>query len=477
VLAAFAAAPERLLTAPRADPRDQRERQPAAVFLSACAARAGRHVVSSELGGLREPWFELVPSFEAGPLSRPSTPRELDLGDLLAAHPQASLDPLHIAGIPVARERPELGRGLQAAAARRTGRFDEWSGAVGPSEQLLAPDRPRSATGLESYAKCPRSWFLRNVLHVDAIDDPTEAELISPADEGSLVHQVLETFIGRSLGRPSHEPWTADDLAELDATFDEIADDYEADGRVGRPLLWSVRRQQLRHQLHRILVHDQRFRSEQAVAPAAVELGFGDGDDVVAITLADGRQMTFHGYADRVDRSVDGRRLVVYDYKTGSPASFNRLERSIRAGDITAQGTYLQLPIYALAAKARFPGATEIASYYWFVGRSGMGKLVGAAIDAAVERRFVDVVEVIVDGMEAGRFPANPGAETWNRGQWSFEHCTWCDFNRICPTSRGEAWVRVREADELRRYRALTDGTDLAVEPDADPAATVEQAS
>jgi hypothetical protein len=462
VLAAFAAAPQRVLTTPRADPRDQRERQPAAAFLAACTARAGRHILSGELARLREPWFELVPSFEAGPLSRPATPRELDLGDLLAAHPQASLDPLHIAAIPVARERADLARGLEAAAARRAGRFDEWSGAVGPSGELVAPDRPRSATGLESYAKCPRSWFLRNVLHVDAIDDPTESELISPADEGSLVHQVLESFIGRSIGRPPHESWSADDLDELDAVFDEVADAYESEGRVGRPLLWSVRRQQLRHQLRRILVHDQRFRAEKAVSPAAVELGFGDGDDVVAVTLADGRQMTFHGYADRVDRSVDGRRLIVYDYKTGSPLGFSRLGQSIAAGDITARGTFLQLPIYALAAKARFPGATEVSSYYWFVGRSGMGKLVGATIDAAVERRFVDVIEVIVDGMEAGRFPANPGAETWNRGQWTFDHCTWCEFDRICPTSRGEAWVRVREAGELRRYRELTDGTDLA---------------
>src|SRR5207253_1028159 len=46
LLAALASAPRRVLTSPRADPRAQRERQPAAWFVAACSHHAQRMVAS-----------------------------------------------------------------------------------------------------------------------------------------------------------------------------------------------------------------------------------------------------------------------------------------------------------------------------------------------------------------------------------------------------------------------------------------------
>jgi len=134
------------------------------------------------------------------------------------------------------------------------------------------------------------------------------------------------------------------------------------------------------------------------------------------------------------------------------------VRRSIEVdGDLTARGTKLQLPIYALAARAAHPDAESVSSYYWFVGRKGLGRTIGGLFDERAETRFREVVDVVVEGQEQGRFPANPGDESWAFGQWTFEHCSWCEFDRICPTSRGEQWVQVRTAPELARYRALAD--------------------
>src|SRR5690606_27813287 len=93
---------------------------------------------------------------------------------------------------------------------------------------------------------------------------------------------------------------------------------------------------------------------------------------------------------------------------------------------------------------------------------SGEGQ-VGAEITAETEARFGAVMDVVVDGIEQGSFPANPGAETWDRGRWAQEHCTWCDFEPVCPTTRGGAWVQLRTRPELRPYVELAEDV---VEPD-----------
>lgn len=455
LLAALAAAPRSVLLGHRGEPRQQRERPPAAWFTAAASALAGRQITSGELASLEgEPWFHLAASFEAG-LAAPATPTELDLADLLADHRAGRV---HEGA--VATARPRLARGLAAARSRLEGRFDEFTGDVGPHPALVrAFDRPQSATSLEAYATCPFRYLLRTVLRVGALDDPAGADEISPLDQGSLVHEVLELFVGGSLGQPPDEPWTEADHQRAQDLLTEVAGRYERQGLTGRRLLWSVRLDELRHQLRRSLEEDDALRAATGASPADVELPFGDdGSPPVGITTSGGRAITFKGSIDRVDRSPDGHTLAVYDYKTGKASSFDKLKKAIEAGDITARGTKLQLPIYALAAKVAHPGARRVSAHYWFVG-SGEGRR-GAELTAHDDERFGEVMDVVVGGIEHGVFPANPGAESWDRGRWTQANCTWCDFERVCPTTRGAAWVQLRTEPRLRRYVDLAEGPD-----------------
>jgi hypothetical protein len=475
LLAALASAPRRVLVCPRADPRAQRERQPAPWFLEAAGARAGHDVATAEVAGLAvHGWFTEVESLEwwLGEGRAPASAGELDLAELLGRHRSgAGVDG---AGQALAAD-PVLARGMAAAVARRRGEFDEWAGFVGPADDLLTgEDRPRSPTGLEQYAACPFRYFLNSVLRVGRLEDPTDVDVISALDNGSLVHEVLEKFVRGAGPRRPDEPWTDDDRQRILQIADEVAGRFQAEGRTGREVLWAVRAAQLRHQLLRILDQDAELRRQHGVAPAAVELAFGfDDEPPVVLELDGGRRLTFRGSVDRVDTSPDGDRVVVYDYKTGNSYYYRAVDYAGEdaagaPGDLTARGTKLQLPIYSLAARQRFPDASEVSAYYWFVDERGRAVTRGGPYDDAADARFRDVVTTVVDGIEAGSFPANPGDETWRSGRWTYDNCRYCDYDRVCPTTRGEQWVQVRQHPQVADYVRLAEQQPTAGDGEAE---------
>jgi ATP-dependent helicase/nuclease subunit B len=237
---------------------------------------------------------------------------------------------------------------------------------------------------------------------------------------------------------------------------------FEAEGRTGRPLLWAVRWEQLRRQLLAILDADEQLRAEGAMVPVAVELLFGvDDDPPVVLDVGDDRRVAFRGMIDRVDRSTDGKRLLVVDYKTGSDRGYDI------DVDMTGRGQKLQLGVYALAARREHPDADEVEARYWFLDRTGARSWRGGVFDDAAEARFRHVIATIVDGIVGGRFPANPGDESWDRGRYVHEHCTWCEYDRVCPTTRGWNWQQARAEPALAAYVDLAEGPVVEAEAEA----------
>jgi ATP-dependent helicase/nuclease subunit B len=195
------------------------------------------------------------------------------------------------------------------------------------------------------------------------------------------------------------------------------------------------------------------------VHPAAVELAFGierregvegaEGAPPVAFVTGSGRQVSFRGMIDRIDRDPRSGRLVVLDYKTGRDDGYAGIDR-----DITARGRHLQLVIYGEAARRHF-GAGDVEAYYWFVEQGGSTKRLGGLVGDDERARFGEVIDVIVDGIEEGRFPANPGEVDY----WGFENCGFCEYDRVCPASRDDLWEGVRLSSKLDAYRELATGT------------------
>jgi RecB family exonuclease len=440
--AVLAAAPTVVVTHPAADSRNQRAQQPAACLHNLAAERID--VASFE-------WW-----LAAG--RDPSTPAEFDIAELI----RARVADQEVSSLPVVRAAG-LERGLVAANARAAGELGPWSGAVGRWTELAdSLAHPRSPTGLQEWAKCPFSYFLDKVLGLRELDDPGDVETISPVDRGSLVHAILEVFFSQRLGQRPATGWTIADHDELLAVADEVEAVFRARGVTGRPLLWQAEWAALRRHLGRILDADNRDERLQGLSPATVEHGFGfegDAGAPVHVDLGNGRTLNFGGRVDRIDRSPDGRRLVVLDYKTGSAWPYAVIDADHADHDIVARGQYLQLPIYALAAHAEFPEAERIEAYYWFIGQRGKIEMKGGVIDDVAAARFDHVVRTIVDGIEEGLFPARPGNDDWRPSTGpTYQNCFFCAFNELCPSARGEQWLALRERPELQAYVELAEG-------------------
>jgi ATP-dependent helicase/DNAse subunit B len=198
---------------------------------------------------------------------------------------------------------------------------------------------------------------------------------------------------------------------------------------------------------------DEELRSELRSVPVDVEMPFGlprgrsgEPEPAAEVTLEDGRTIRLRGLIDRLDMRSDGV-PVVLDYKTGrasSPAEFER--------DPVVGGRRLQLGVYAEAAKQRL-GTDDAYAYYWFTSSRGGFKHVGYPWTAERRERFTDAVETIVDGIERGDFPPNPG--DYNGYYGSFENCSFCSFTRICPVDRDEELEQAIRSNRLVDYVRL----------------------
>jgi len=452
-LAALAAAGSVILSYPRADTRAQRAQHPGPWLLEAVEClNQDVPVESSKLAGYGADWLERHDSFVSS-LHRATTAASVHEYDVrLALSGLAEL--LEIADA-------RFGRGREAVAARREGMYGEWLGGVAPMPRELVEraDRALSATSLEAWATCPLTFWLKHLLRVRDLEDPGEEDQISPLERGSLVHAVLEDFFGDDVrdGRrkPPDEPWTAQDVRRARALLDEKAAELEAAGRTGRPLLWQAQKAKMHRQLARILAVDSDLRARQRSWPLAVEEPFGrDGRPPLALALGESGTVTFRGSIDRIDATEDGG-IVVVDYKTGRGYGFENIpedDDAVEGGDLVDRGRKLQLVLYALAAREarRDDPPSRVEAYYWFVELGALRR--GAPIGSAEEQRLLEVLDIEVSGIRGGVFPANPGA--WDsRGHW--EHCRYCPYHRICPSTRGEIYERVRTHVSVSAYHAL----------------------
>ncbi|MGI8759055.1 MAG: PD-(D/E)XK nuclease family protein [Acidimicrobiales bacterium] len=443
-LAALAAGgAHRALIAPRGDLRGRRRRLPSRWLLQAASRSAGRRIFSSDIDSLGPPVIETVASY-AGGVATANTHGSLadrDVASLLA-HLDAGGDP---ADHPLADG--DLRRGLRCRQARQGAAFTEWDGNLSRHDvPSPATGVPLSASRLERWASCPFRYFLGYVLGLSERDDPELITEIGAADRGSLVHEVLERFIGEAIDRPEGPPapdqsWSGADRARMRELAGEAFARYEAEGRTGRPLTWRRTMEEVVADLDDFLDHDARHRAASGVRPQRVEMAFGlHGAPPLSLRLPGGRQLSFRGKVDRVDAGDDGR-LVVLDYKTGKGGHYDKLD-----DDPVRAGTTLQLGVYAEAALAALDG-TGAESRYWMATSAGQFHQRGYLWDAERRKRFLDVVGTIVDGIETGTFPAQPGA--YDSFFACHHNCRYCEFDRVCPRDRDDHQRAKAGAPEL----------------------------
>jgi hypothetical protein len=104
-----------------------------------------------------------------------------------------------------------------------------------------------------------------------------------------------------------------------------------------------------------------------------------------------------------------------------------------------------------------------VEAAYWYVSDAGGWGRDELVLDDATEARFREVVGHIVDGIDAGVFPATPGESSWYYG--TGEACAYCDYDALCPVDRIGQSERKWEAVEFAPLHALTWAPPDAEEP------------
>ncbi|MCB0992322.1 MAG: PD-(D/E)XK nuclease family protein, partial [Acidimicrobiales bacterium] len=460
-LAALASASgQRVLSFPRGDLRKSAERVPSRWLLDTAGALAERRVWSEEFAAVASAgdWAHEIPSFVAGIRDAPfpATDQEYEAQRLLNRLAAEGVG-AGFAADPLARREPAFRRGAELIAARASRSFTRFDGnltSVFTSPRGDPSDHPVfSPTRLETWASCPHAYLMRYALGIEPIERPDEATRISALDKGSLIHSALDEFVNTELSQglvpDAGRPWSPEARQRLRHIVDHHCDLAESRGLVGKRLFWQRDRKRIVSDVLAVLDHE--LRREHQGRLVAAELAFGLGESSpLRHRLRDGRTIDIRGSADRVEIAPDGS-IIVIDYKTGSSRGFTDIKRDV---DKTANGTKLQLPVYALAARREHGDqSTPVRAMYWFITSKANYQSIGFELDDDALGRFDEVLATILDGLEQGVFPARPSGESFE----FFVSCDYCDPDHLGSGARRREWERKRTDPLLRPYRELAE--------------------
>jgi RecB family exonuclease/inactivated superfamily I helicase len=304
---------------------------------------------------------------------------------------------------------PAIAAGAREWAMRRRPRTSDMSPRFRGQTDAFEPPA-FSLTALERYQECPFKFFAADVLRLE--EAPEDESMLSPRARGRFIHEVFERFFAAWHAK-GHGAITYARLGEARALMREVADTQlarlpDADAALERTRLFGSAIS--RGMADVVLEHEV-----EHPAPVVKRLLEHRFEGEFALGSADGRRARLKGVADRIDL-LDGRRLRVFDYKSGSAPNPRRA---------------LQVPIYALSAQEQLAASDgnawsiDEAAYLAFTGKKSYVPIVspgGSARDNPLEAARERLFE-ITDGVAAGAFPPRPHEPII---------CTWCPYPSVC---------------------------------------------
>jgi CRISPR/Cas system-associated exonuclease Cas4 (RecB family) len=444
---AAAAAGRRLVVSyPRMDAVEARQRVPSFYALEVVRAAEGR------LPDLRD--FEKRAAASAP--ARLGWPAPADAREAIddAEYDLAALGPYVNAPQGAARGKgrylvqasPRLAQSLRVRG-RRWRNF--WSGADG----IVDPDaatravlagfrlsaRAYSPSTLQHFSACPYRFLLHGILRLRPRDESVALEQMDPLTRGSLFHAAqFELFRRIERGEQGEgEIW---DLA--DRVLDKVAADYEDKLAPAIPRVWKSEVEDLRMDLRGWIRHLEKIIG--VWTPVYYEYGFGlqpggehdpHSSKEEAVVL---NGIRLRGSMDVVEKHQLSGALRVTDHKTGKAPA----EAPLYVGC----GVYLQPLLYALAAEQLLGEKVECGRLFYCTQRGGFEEYELNLTDTAraqVEHALGHIEHAIAEGF----LPAAPQTDA----------CVHCDYRPVCGPYE-EQRARHKKADprldglvELRR--------------------------
>lgn len=274
---------------------------------------------------------------------------------------------------------PELRLAAQAAASDVAG-LGGWM-LLPPSQRALAG--PLSASAIEMYETCPLKFKINRDWNVPG-------DISAALQFGSAMHSALGNYFEAiHVGRPR----TPEQLIEV---FEAALAELPFDDQHQRELYLKLGREQL-----------AAFSDACAAAPAPQVLST---EKTFQFPM---HGIVVKGRVDRLDR-VDGQRVAIVDYKTGTPKTDADARRS------------LQLSIYALAARELWGYTPERLVFYNLETADEVSTTRNEKELQAARERIAEVARK----MAAGEFDPTPGF-----------HCRSCQFRAMCPSTEEQLYT------------------------------------
>ncbi len=318
-LSALATAPRRTFSYPATDPELRRRAFPSPWLLEQASALECDSVTSDSLLRLNRPWLTITASLEdpLSSLEEPADRHDYDPQRLLLwrrEHPSPASGRSRAVPHPLAKDGP-LARAahmIRGRAGRALSEFDDNLSSVAPNSRFARNlgRYPLSPTSLEAWAVCPFQYFLGNVLHLSALDDPQEETTISRLNSGSLVHEILEKFIVAASNAGtlpvSGQVWSDENSQRLRRIAHDVFHEYKRRDLTGKQMLWQVETKNIISDLDTFLVKDAELRAQYGSARTMPEAKFGGSEEWRGAVDEDTR-ISFRGRIDSIDLDSDGR--------------------------------------------------------------------------------------------------------------------------------------------------------------------------
>ncbi len=350
---------------------------------------------------------------------------------------------------------PQLRRCIEAIRSHDGDALGSHTGELGVA---VPPDRPYSASALQSYAALPYRYFVERVIGLRERERPADSpSALLATEQGQVVHRALETALASRLASvegPLYLPTIAEPLAaEL---LDALAAGYRRRAEHGQAeAIWASERDRWATELQTWWQHwytritdawgpnpERRKPEPEVLVPSplllAAEWSPSEGDEPFELDLGL-RTIPFVAAVDRIEIDPMRQRLNVCDYKTGRPSWPSAIAAQLRTG------VHLQLPLYALAVqqvvnvapeRLRLAGPVNVGAlrleYLQRPRPSAPGRPVvpqargfspasPLGVDASgqvwtVRQAAVGFTLAFVAAIEAGRFPVVARAGTRGRG-------------------------------------------------------------
>lgn len=208
-------------------------------------------------------------------------------------------------------------------------------------ELELVTDRARlkkrelSASSLQRYEECPYKFYLEKVIGLTSEEE--EDYFLSPREEGSLMHELLEDLSEAELSKERFDEKLASLIKAKDPDFDLFRENLTED---------------ISERIWKILSEEKSHLLESSVVETLSEKFFKFEVDLKSKKITDtGGDFSIRGLVDRIDVSQNNKALI-YDYKRGDSGTHSL---SLYKGTKLAP----QLFIYCLAADHGFLGDFE----------------------------------------------------------------------------------------------------------------------